>query len=58
MKRNKNDVLIAGVCSGLADSLGVKSGIVRLLFLLSFLFFGAGPIIYLVLLALMILSES
>jgi phage shock protein C len=53
LKRNTNDALIAGVCSGLADWIGTSPAIIRLAFLLAFIFFGAGPLIYLILWILM-----
>ncbi len=52
MKRTKDNV-IAGVCGGIAKELGVDPVLVRLAFLLSFLFFGVGPLIYLVLWVIM-----
>jgi len=49
MKRDKDEAWLGGVCAGIAKHLEVDAGIVRLLFLGSFLFFGIGPIIYLLL---------
>ena len=39
--RSRNDRMIAGVCGGLADYLGMDPTVVRLLFVLLF-FFGVG----------------
>ena len=49
MKRNLDDKVIGGVCSGLADSFEINSAMVRLAFILAFWFFGAGPLIYIIL---------
>jgi len=49
LTRNIENKVIGGVCSGLSDYFGVDSLIVRLGFLFSFLFFGAGPLVYLIL---------
>jgi len=49
MKRNLNDKVIGGVCSGIADELETKSSLIRLLFIITFWFFGIGPILYLIL---------
>ena len=53
LKRNTNNKIIGGVCSGLADFLGIDAVLVRLAFVLAFLFWGAGPIIYIILWLLM-----
>ena len=45
--------MIAGVCAGLARRFGMSTGLVRLLFLLSFLLPGTQLIVYLVLWILM-----
>ena len=45
--RSKNDMKIAGVCSGLAEHFEIDPVITRLIFLATF-FLGAGPIIYLI----------
>lgn len=49
MKRNLNDKIIAGVCSGLADYLKIDTTLVRGGFLLAFLLWGFGPLIYVIL---------
>jgi phage shock protein PspC (stress-responsive transcriptional regulator) len=51
--RPRDDRWIAGVCSGLARRLGVSSGIMRLIFVISCLLPGPQFIIYIVLWALM-----
>ena len=43
------DKVIGGVCSGLAEYFGVDTLVTRLGFLLGFLLWGVGPIIYLIL---------
>ncbi len=47
--RSKNDRWIAGVCGGVAEYLGISSGLVRLLTVLS----GIGIIAYLVIALIM-----
>lgn len=47
--RNPEDKVISGVSSGLAAYFNVDTAIVRLIFVLSFLFFGTGLIIYIAL---------
>ena len=58
IKRNPNDKVIAGVCSGLAKSLEIDPIIMRLIFVVGFLAFGVGPIIYLLLWLLMPKEEK
>ena len=53
LSRPRNDRRIAGVCSGLARRFGLKSGTVRLLFVVSCLLPGPQFVIYLVLWALL-----
>ena len=53
MTRNTNDTIIAGVCSGLARHMGLDPIVVRLCFVLAFILFGAGPLVYLLLWILM-----
>lgn len=57
MKRNESDKIIAGVCSGLAKELGTTAIIVRLTFLLAFLCYGFGPLLYIILWILMPVGE-
>jgi len=49
LKRNIKNKVIAGVCSGLSDSMDIDPIIVRLLFVLGFIFWGVGPLIYIIL---------
>ena len=58
VKRNPNDKVIAGVCSGLAKSLEIDPIIMRLVFVVGFVAFGVGPIIYLLLWLLMPKEEE
>jgi len=48
MKRDVNNSMIAGVCSGMANHFSLDPIVVRLAFVAAFLFLGAGPIIYLI----------
>ncbi len=47
--RNPDDKVIAGVCGGIAAYFGADGTLVRLLFVLSVLFFGTGLVLYIVL---------
>ncbi len=47
--RNPDDKVVAGVASGLAAYFAVDVAIIRLVFVLSFLFFGSGLLIYIIL---------
>lgn len=48
LKRDTSNKVIAGVCSGIANEMGIDPLIVRLVFILSVLLgFGIGIIIYL-----------
>ena len=47
--RNPDDKKLGGVCSGLALYLGIDPAVMRLIFLISFFFFGTGLLIYLLL---------
>lgn len=49
MKRDKDNGWLGGVCAGIAKHLEVDPGIIRLLAIGSTIFFGIGPIIYLIL---------
>ena len=51
--RKTNEQMLAGVCAGLADYLGVDLAIVRLIFVLLFFFGGNGILIYVILWILM-----
>jgi len=56
--RSKSDVMIAGVCSGIAEYLSVDPTAVRLAFVLMFFLGGSGLWIYLVLWIIMPLEPS
>jgi phage shock protein C len=47
--RSSSDRMISGVCGGLARYFGIDSTIVRILFLVSVLFFGMSPLLYVIL---------
>jgi phage shock protein PspC (stress-responsive transcriptional regulator) len=53
LKRNLQNKVIGGVCSGLADHFGIDPVVMRLIFVLGFIFWGVGPIIYLIMWLLM-----
>lgn len=57
MKLSKNDYWLTGACGGLAEYLGVPSALPRLIFLVAFLFYGTGILLYLVLWAVMALNK-
>lgn len=44
--RSRNG-LVAGVCEGLGEQFGISAGLLRLIWLASILFFGAGLFVYL-----------
>ena len=46
MTRSTNGAVLGGVCAGLAVRLGVREQLVRIIFSLSVLFFGAGFLVY------------
>lgn len=52
MKRSQSDRIFGGVCGGIAKDMGVDPLFIRLGFLGAFVFFGVGPILYLILWAL------
>ena len=58
IKRDTNNKVIAGVCAGLAKSLEVDPIIMRLIFVVGFVAFGVGPIIYLLLWLIMPKEEN
>jgi len=58
MMRNPDDMIIGGVCSGLAYYLGIQVKWIRILFVLFFLFGGSGVLLYVVLWVLMPLASS
>ena len=46
--RNQNQSMIAGVAAGIADKYDVSVTLVRILFVLGYLFFGIGLVAYLI----------
>ena len=58
MKRDINNKMIAGVCSGMAKHFKLDPAIVRLAFIAAFLLWGAGPLIYLIAWVLMPAEET
>jgi phage shock protein PspC (stress-responsive transcriptional regulator) len=44
--RSGDDRLVAGVCGGLADAIGVDAALVRIAFVVAFLFGGFGILVY------------
>jgi phage shock protein C len=54
----RKEPMILGVCSGLADYFNVDPTIVRLIFIVAFLGFGTGLLVYLVLAILMPLAKN
>jgi phage shock protein C len=48
-KRSRNDRWLGGVCGGIARSTGMDSWVWRLIFVLLFIFAGAGLLVYLLL---------
>jgi phage shock protein PspC (stress-responsive transcriptional regulator) len=49
LARSRTDVMLGGVCAGLANFLGIDPVIVRIFFILLVVFDGAGVLIYLLL---------
>ena len=49
LERSTSNKVIGGVCAGLANYLGMDTVIMRVLFLVALLFFGTGPLIYIIL---------
>jgi phage shock protein C len=47
-RRSRNDRVIAGVCGGAAELLGVDATILRVVLAVSTLFAGVGPLLYLI----------
>ncbi len=47
--RSNDDRMIAGVCSGLGDYLGIDPTVIRILFVLFSVFVGGGILVYLIL---------
>ena len=49
LRRNTGNKILGGVCSGLADYFAVDATVVRLIFVLAFLLFGSGILLYIIL---------
>ena len=47
--RSNTDKMLGGVCGGLGDYLNTDPTLIRLVFLVLFLVFGSGPLIYIIL---------
>lgn len=58
LRLDKHNKVLAGVCAGLANEIGMSPIAMRLIFVLAFLFFGIGPILYLILWLILELSEK
>lgn len=48
LRRSVDNKMIGGVCGGLGDWAGIDPVLVRLAFVIAFLMFGVGPLVYLV----------
>lgn len=48
LRRKMSDRLIGGVCAGIAQEYNLDVTILRLIAVLGFVFFGVGPIAYLI----------
>jgi phage shock protein C len=49
LRRSTTERVIAGVCGGLGRYLGIDPVLIRIGFVVGFLFFGIGPLLYLIL---------
>lgn len=49
LHRSRSNKIIGGVCGGLGESLNIDPTIIRLVFAAALIFFGVGPLVYLVL---------
>ena len=49
LQRSTQNKVIGGVCAGLARYFGIDPVLVRIVFLVALVFFGFGPLIYIVL---------
>lgn len=56
--RNESEKMIAGVCSGLGDYMGLDPTVVRLIFILLFIMGGQGLLVYLILWLIMPLAPK
>lgn len=48
LRKSKTDKKICGVCGGLAEYFGIDSTIIRIVWLVSILFFGTGLLLYII----------
>jgi phage shock protein PspC (stress-responsive transcriptional regulator) len=48
LQRDKQNKVIGGVCSGMANYFGIDAALIRLLFVVAFLFFSTGFWIYVI----------
>ena len=54
LRRSRNNQMISGVCAGLADFLSLDPTLVRVLYaIFTFISFGTGVILYIIMLAIM-----
>lgn len=58
MKIKKNKSVLLGVCADLADKTNINPNWIRLGFVVSFLFLGIGPLIYIIIWILMQLRKG
>lgn len=49
LTRDTKNAMLGGVCAGLAKYLSTDATILRLAFVLAFVLFGVGPLLYLIL---------
>ncbi len=56
--RSTNDIMLAGVCSGLAEYSSLDPTVVRLLFVLAFFFTGPGILLAYLILMIVVPSEQ
>ena len=49
LKRDSQNKMIGGVAAGISKHLGIDTTITRIIFVLTFLFWGIGPLVYLIL---------
>jgi len=58
LRRSRNNQMISGVCAGLADFLSLDPTLVRVLYaIFTFISFGTGVILYIIMLAIMPVEE-
>lgn len=58
LRRSRNNQMISGVCAGLADFLSLDPTLLRVLYaIFTFISFGTGVILYIIMLAIMPVEE-